>query len=126
MKQSTTKYLEEKITSAIYTPNLQKYAVSLHNCQIHIFFADTGKQFLKLYGHKLPITSFDISSDNSLLVSCSVDKDIRFWDMDFGHSIKTIFAHEQPVTNVKFIKDTHYVVSTGKDAHVKFWDGDSH
>jgi len=81
---------------------------------------------LKLYGHKLPITAFDISSDNAILVSSSVDKDIRFWDLDFGHCIKTVFAHELPVTNVKFIKDTHYVISTGKDAHVKFWDGDSH
>ena len=74
----------------------------------------------------MPITAFDISSDNAILVSSSVDKDIRFWDLDFGHCIKTVFAHELPVTNVKFIKETHYVISTGKDAHVKFWDGDSH
>ena len=91
-----------------------------------MFFADTGKQFLKLYGHKLPITAFDISSDNTLLVSASVDKDIKFWDLDFGHCIKSVFAHELPVTNVRFIKDTHYVATTGKDAHVKFWDGDTH
>ena len=58
-----------------------------------MFYADTGKQFLKLYGHKLAITAFDISSDNSVLVSASVDKDIRFWDLDFGHCIKSIFAH---------------------------------
>jgi U3 small nucleolar RNA-associated protein 12 len=77
----------------MYTPDYTKYAVSLQNCQIHLFFADTGKPFLKLYGHKLPITHFDISSDNALLVSCSVDKDIRLWDMDFGHCIKSIFAH---------------------------------
>lgn len=89
----TVKCLEEKITSACYFPNFEKYGVSLQNCQIQLFYADTGKPFLKLYGHKLPITAFDISSDNSVLVSSSVDKDIRFWDLDFGHCIKTVFAH---------------------------------
>ena len=59
-------------------------------------------------------------------MSASVDKDIKLWDLDFGHCIKSIFAHELPVTNVKFIKDTHYIATTGKDAHVKFWDGDTH
>jgi len=91
-----------------------------------LHFADTNKNFVKLYGHKLPITSFDISSDDALLVSGSTDKDIRFWDLDFGYSVKTLFAHSQPVTAVKFIPNTHYVLSGGKDGHIKFWDGDTH
>lgn len=73
---------------------MDKYVVNLQNNQILINWADTHKNFLKLYGHKLPILSFDISTDDSILVTGSVDKDIRLWDMDFGHSIKTIFAHQ--------------------------------
>ena len=104
MRQSNNKYFQDKITSAMYRNAFDKYAVNLQNSQIHIQYSDTNKNCLKLYGHKMPINSFDISSDDSLLVSGSVDKDIRFWDLDFGHSIKTIFAHSEPVTAVKFIQ----------------------
>lgn len=98
----------------------------MQNSQVHLIFGDSHKPFLKLYGHKLPITSFDISSDGAILASGSIDKDIKLWDMDFGHCIKSVFAHEQGVTNVKFIPNTHYLVSVSKDCHVKFWDMDTH
>lgn len=98
----------------------------MQNSQIHLLFSDSHKTFLKLYGHKLPITSFNISSDGAILASGSLDKDIKLWDMDFGHCIKSVFAHEQGVTNVKFIPNTHYLVSVSKDSHVKFWDMDTH
>nr|VVW87464.1 unnamed protein product [Nymphaea colorata] len=110
----------------MYRHAFDKYAVNLQNYQIHVQYADSNKNCLKLYGHKMPINSFDISSDDALLVSGSTDKDIRFWDMDFGHSIKTVFAHSEPVTAVKFIHETHYVITGSKDGHVKFWDGDTH
>lgn len=82
---------------------MDKYIVNLQNSQIYINYLDTHKNFLKLYGHKLPILAFDISSDDSLLATGSVDKDIRIWDMDFGYSIKSIFAHQEAVNCVKFI-----------------------
>lgn len=35
------------------------------------------KFFLSLYGHKLPATTLDISSDSTLLISGSADKNIK-------------------------------------------------
>jgi hypothetical protein len=35
------------------------------------------KFFLSLYGHKLPVLAMDISSDSSLLVTGSADKNIK-------------------------------------------------
>jgi WD40 repeat protein len=103
MRQTGNKYFEDKVCSAMYRHAFDKYAVNLQNSQIHIQYADSNKNCLKLYGHKMPINCFDISSDDALLVSGSIDKDIRFWDLDFGHSIKTVFAHSEPVTAAKFI-----------------------
>jgi U3 small nucleolar RNA-associated protein 12 len=94
MKLVDSKRFEDKITEACYKNSMDKYIVNLQNSQIVINYADTHKNFLKLYGHKLPILSFDIATDDSILATGSVDKDIRLWDMDFGHSIKTIFAHQ--------------------------------
>lgn len=105
---------------------MDKYIVCLQNNQIMINYADTHKNFLKLYGHKLPILSFDLATDDSILATGSVDKDIRLWDMDFGHSIKTIFAHQEAITVVRFVPETHYLLSGSRDGHIKFWDMDTY
>ena len=73
----------------------------------------------------MPILSFDVSDDDAIIATGSADKDIKLWDMDFGHCIKSIFAHQEPITVVKFIKETHYLLSTSKDGHIKFWDIDT-
>ena len=94
MKSEGKKLFEDKITLASYKHNMDKYIVCLQNSQLYVEYSDSRKNFLKLYGHKMPVLSYDIASDDALLASGSVDKDIRLWDMDFGHSIKTIFAHQ--------------------------------
>jgi U3 small nucleolar RNA-associated protein 12 len=58
-----------------------------------VFFTDSLKFFISLYGHKLPVLSMDISSDGALLASGSADKNIKIWGMDFGDCRKSLFAH---------------------------------
>ena len=48
--------------------------VALLDSTVKVFFDDTLKFFLNLYGHKLPVMAMDISSDNNLLVTASADK----------------------------------------------------
>jgi U3 small nucleolar RNA-associated protein 12 len=74
----------------------------------------------------LPILTYDASSDFNLLITGSVDKDIKIWGLDFGNCVKSIFAHSEAVTIVKFVKDTHYFFSGSKDGHIKYWDGDKY
>lgn len=100
--------------------------------------------FLSLYGHKLPVLSIDISSvsyhchwliqqpprvshiqDSTLLVSCSADKNIRIWGLDFGDCHKSIFAHDDSIMAVKFVPDTHLIFSVSKDKLLKCWDADN-
>lgn len=100
-------------------------AVSLLDSTIKVFFVDTLKFFLSLYGHKLPALSIDISSDSTLLVSGGGDKNIKIWGLDFGDCHRSIFAHDDSITVVKFLPDTHMFFSAGKDGKVKQWDADS-
>jgi U3 small nucleolar RNA-associated protein 12 len=74
----------------------------------------------------LPVLGFDVSSDGTLLVSCSADKNIKLWGMDFGDIHKSIFAHQDSITAVQFVKGTHYFLSCSKDRTVKYWDGDTY
>jgi WD40 repeat protein len=89
-------------------------AVALLDSTIKIFFADTLKFFLSLYGHKLPVLSMDISSDSTLLVSGSADKNIKIWGLDFGDCHKSLFAHGDSVMQVAFVPRTHYIFSVGE------------
>ncbi|KAK9845965.1 hypothetical protein WJX81_007060 [Elliptochloris bilobata] len=99
-------------------------AVALLDSTIQVFFLDTLKFCLSLYGHKLPVLSMDISSDSTLLVSGSADKNIKIWGLDFGDCHKSLFAHQDSVMQVAFVPGTHYVFTAGKDRALKYWDAD--
>jgi U3 small nucleolar RNA-associated protein 12 len=60
---------------------------------LQVFFLDTLKFCLSLYGHKLPVLCMDISSDGAFIVTGSADKNLTIWGMDFGVCHKSIFAH---------------------------------
>ncbi|KAI3880040.1 hypothetical protein MKX03_003861 [Papaver bracteatum] len=106
------------------SPDSKYIAVALLDCTIKVFFMDSLKFFLSLYGHKLPVLCMDISSDNALMVSGSADKNLKIWGLDFGDCHKSIFAHADSVMAVKFVDNTHYMFSVGKDRVVKYWDAD--
>ena len=89
-------------------------AVALLDSTIKLFFTDTLKFFLSLYGHKLPVLSMDISSDSTLLVSGAADKNIKIWGLDFGDCHRSLFAHADSVMQVAFVRNTHYVFTAGE------------
>lgn len=99
-------------------------AVALLDNTVKVFFEDSLKFFLSLYGHRLPAMSIDISSDDALLISASADKNVKVWGMDFGDCHKSIFAHDDSVMAVRFVPKTHYFFSAGKDRTIKYWDAD--
>lgn len=91
---------------------------------VQVFYLNTMKWFVDLYGHKLPALTLDISSDSTLLVSGAADKNIKIWGLDFGDCHKSLFAHQDSVMSVAFVNKTHYVFTAGKDGMVKYWDAD--
>lgn len=117
--------LEEGVLAVKISPNFKFIALSLLDSTVKVFFFDTLKFFLSLYGHKFPVLSMDISHDSTLIATGSSDKNIKLWGLDFGDCHKSIFAHEGPVTVVRFVPGTHYLFSGGKDAAVKQWDCDN-
>ena len=46
---------------------------------VKVFFEDTLKFFLSLYGHRLPVLSMSISDDDDLIVTASADKNVKIW-----------------------------------------------
>ncbi|TXT15782.1 hypothetical protein VHUM_00285 [Vanrija humicola] len=116
--------MTDDVLAVKYSPDGRFLAVSLLDSTVKIFFQDTLKFFLSLYGHKLPVLSLDISSDSKLIVTCSADKNVKIWGLDFGDCHRSLFAHDDSVMQVGFEKNSHYFWTVGKDGLVKYWDGD--
>ena len=119
-----TLQLTEDVLAVKHSADGKFLAVSLLDSTIRIFYEDSLKFFLSLYGHKLPALSIDISSDSTLLISASADKNVKIWGLDFGDCHKSMFAHQDSVMQVRFVRDTHYFFSVGKDRLLKYWDAD--
>lgn len=117
--------LTEMPLCAAFSPDLRYLAVGLQSNNIQLFFADTMKPYLSLFGHKLPPSSISFSTDGTLVASVGLDKSLRFWGTDFGDCHRAIHAHDDYITAVQFVEDTHYVFTSSMDGSVKEWDGDN-
>ncbi|KAL3628441.1 Dip2/Utp12 protein [Castilleja foliolosa] len=116
--------MNDDVVAVAVSPEGKYIAVALLDSTVKVFFMDSLKFFVSLYGHKLPVLCMDISSDGDLIVTGSADKNLKIWGLDFGDVHKSLFAHSDSVMAVKFVRNTHYMFSVGKDRLVKFWDAD--
>ena len=119
----------DDILSLRFSPDSRLIAVSLLDNTVKVFFVDSLRLFLNLYGHKLPVLNLDISYDSKLIVTCSADKNIRLWGLDFGDCHKAFFAHQDSIMQVAFVPHNqdgngHHFFSASKDRLIKYWDGD--
>lgn len=117
--------MKDEVTSVRYSPDMRLVAVALLDSTVKVFYADTLKLFLSLFGHKLPVITMDFSSDSTLLATGSADKNVKIWSLSFGDCQKSFRAHQDTVTSVHFAGTTHYVFSASRDGTVKEWDADS-
>ncbi|KAI9931525.1 hypothetical protein ASPWEDRAFT_151247 [Aspergillus wentii DTO 134E9] len=121
--------VSDDILSLRFSPDSRLLAVALLDNTVKVFFVDSLKLFLNLYGHKLPVLNMDISYDSKLIVTCSADKTVRIWGLDFGDCHKALLAHEDSIMAVAFVPNNkegngHNFFSASKDRVIKYWDGD--
>lgn len=126
---SRTLKVSDDILSVRFSPDARLLAVALLDNTVKVFFNDSLKLFLNLYGHKLPVLNMDISYDSKLIVTCSADKTVRLWGLDFGDCHKSFLAHEDSIMAVAFVPNNnegngHNFFSVSKDRVIKYWDGD--
>lgn len=137
LTHTRTLKMTEDVLCARYSPDGRLLAMSLLDSTVKVFYSDSLKFFLSLYGHKLPVLSLDISGDNKLCVTVSADKNAKIWGLDFGDCHRSLFAHEESVVGVAFEKGdqggglmggkegkSHHFWTCSKDGKLKYWDGD--
>lgn len=128
MVHSRTLQLTDEVICARYSysldPTKRMVFVSTIDSNIKVFYDDSLKLFLSLYGHKLPALSLDSSDDDVILASGGADKSIKIWGLDFGDTHKTLHGHEDSITDIRFVSRSHNFFTSSKDGSVRFWDGD--
>lgn len=129
LAHTRTLKVSDDILSIRFSPDSRLLAVALLDNTVKVFFVDSLKLFLNLYGHKLPVLNMDISFDSKLIVTCSADKNVRLWGLDFGDCHKAFFAHQDSILQVAFVPHNqdgngHHFFSSSKDRMIKYWDGD--
>ncbi|TRY59103.1 hypothetical protein DNTS_013231 [Danionella cerebrum] len=124
VKHTRTLQLDEDVLCVRLSPDQRLLAVSLLDCTVKVFYTDTLKFFLSLYGHKLPVLCLDISHDSALIATGSADKNVKVWGLDFGDCHRSMFAHEDSVMFLQFVPKTHLFFTAGKDRRIKQWDAD--
>ena len=129
LTHTRTLKVADDILSLRFSPDSRLLALSLLDNTVKVFFVDSLKLFLNLYGHKLPVLNMDISYDSKLIVTCSADKNVRLWGLDFGDCHKAFFAHQDSIMQVSFVPHNqdgngHHFFSASKDNIIKYWDGD--
>lgn len=105
-------------------PTKRMVFVSALDSTVKVFFEDTLKFFLSLYGHKLPALALDASDDDAILATSGADKTIKIWGLDFGDTHRTLHGHQDSVTDLRFVRRTHNFFTSSKDGTVRYWDGD--
>ncbi|CEH16129.1 WD40-repeat-containing subunit of the 18S rRNA processing complex [Ceraceosorus bombacis] len=129
--------MTDDVLFAKYSPDGRLLALSLLDTTVKVFFADSLKFFLSLYGHKLPVLSLDISSDSKLCLTVSADRNAKIWGLDYGDCHRSLFAHEEAVMGCAFEQGSqggglmggkegasHHFWTVGRDGRVRHWDGD--
>ena len=119
----------DDVLAVKFSPDGKYLALSTLDTTVKVFFVDSLKLYLSLYGHKLPVLSIDISHDSKLVLTSSADKTVRIWGLDFGDCHKTFLAHNDSILNASFIPDNrdgngHHFFSASKDRTIKYFDGD--
>ncbi|KAF2736669.1 WD40 repeat-like protein [Polyplosphaeria fusca] len=130
LSQSRILKVNDDVLSIQFSPDSRLLAVSTLDNTVKVFFADSLKLFLNLYGHKLPVLNMSISSDSKLIATCSADKNVRIWGLDFGDCHRALFGHQDSIMQIAFIphpveaEEKHIFFSASKDRFIKTWDGD--
>jgi len=75
-----------------------------------------------LKGHKASVMSVVVSPDGNYIVSGSVDKKIKVWELGTGRLVRTLRGHKRHVFSVAVSPDGNYIVSGSLDKMVKVWE----
>src|SRR5262249_1953218 len=87
-----------------------------------LFDAVTGRELMRLEGHKQEITGLAFSPDGTRILTTSYDKTARIWDANTGQELVRLDGHREPVTRAAFSPNGDRVVTICEDNTARLWE----
>src|SRR5439155_24116004 len=82
----------------------------------------SSQMLTALTGHEAAITTLAFNSDGTRLISGSLDKTARVWNLADGREIARFTGHTQAVTAVAFRPGAEQALSGSADHSLKLWN----
>ncbi|PIO74449.1 WD domain, G-beta repeat protein [Teladorsagia circumcincta] len=100
LRESRILEVPDEALCCAFSPDGKFVIIGLLDNTAAVYFSDTLKFFISLYGHSLPVTCVTVSPDSKLVVTGSADKSIKIWGLDFGDCHKSFHAHDDVLVSV--------------------------
>lgn len=110
------------ITALAVHPTNHICVVGTTSNQLVIINIDKGEIIRKITAHELPIQGLDFSNDGKLLVSGSLNKQVKIWNVADNYTELVAFpAHSSAVTSAKFRPHKDSFMTSGFDRNAHFF-----
>ena len=76
-------------------------------------------------GHADFVRDVEFTPDGKFVVSASVDRTIKVWEVSTGRVVRTLLGHTLPVTSIAISRDGRWLASTEKYGPIRIWDLDT-
>jgi len=96
-------------------------AIGGHDNIIRLLDVETGLSHGVLSGHQMGITRLRAIPGGMRLISASIDKSVRVWDIPKLKLLRTLERHESQVFDVDILPNGDAVVSVGRDGNLIWW-----
>ena len=104
----------------------RQIAVANGKAEIELWQLDTGKKIALLKGHTKKVTCLAISPNGRTLISGSLDKTIRFWNLETKKIIRTyggcFDGHLSEITTLVLSGNEQSLISYDADNLLKIWN----
>lgn len=84
--------------------------------------AGCAKKTQEFRGHSKEILDMAFTSDGMYLVSGSVDRSVRLWDVKTGREIRKYIGHTGAVTSIAVTPDDRQILSADTAGNIRLWD----
>jgi WD40 repeat protein len=99
------------LSSCELSPDEQWLVVARSNL-VQTYSAQTGKPQAALHGHESRVVNFCFSPDSRQVISASLDRTARRWEVPTGNPIGEPLRHKSPVRSAKFSPDAKRIATT--------------
>jgi WD40 repeat protein len=89
---------------------------------VYLWEAATGKECLRLLGHRHQVVAAAVSPDGRLLASAGAREGVRLWDLTTGKQVAKVGGHHGWVPALAFSPDGRTLATAGGDTTVLLWD----